>query len=1596
MALTTKLKVDHYAINISDEKLRYLDLTNEYLLVGEKFTPYVNEGFSNNEYAMIVDNRGLVVNCSLPERTDPEYFAYGALIKGDIRVLGNIHVDGYVGSAASNTIVGGSSNFWKYSDANNIYYDGSVTVGTVTRSTSNNYAMQLAVPAYRNIERSQLAINNNSAQVLFRCGILGTAESSPVVFNTSVRTPIEFHVNRNKDYFDEMYTRCNVNQYYQQVIEPSEIPDYRTQGTYPNLVIDQLGKVGINTSCNVPLTFTDRIRSQTNPSGFINPTFTQPAEMHVHGTLYATNILMHDADYNGPRNLDDIFVRQFGETIQACNVIPGTFGQGDFTFPFNVGIGTTVDPSYNLYVNGPSKFTCNVELDGDLVVDNIHVHNSGSFSNNIEIQNNIYFKGNLFKQMLNSNTGCNEWSMIQFDHTFFQTPAMSNIFYIGDGIATAGKFGAGIDVVRDEVNHQVSINKRDATYFELELLDKSIFGLNRALYIGHPSVANNRNYDGSTIFLTPGSQDPNYNRAGRPFAPQNMYFYPGWSQYLSQFQLNDSNIPTLGLFYNHRVGINTFSPTHDLDVHGDLAVSGDYYIKYPNEVNPVKLGVWRKTTYSSIIGDNSNVYGGIQYYDPSAPHVGINTSASLEYSLSVGGKIVSYDGYYTDGGYKMMPVYNGYQLLSLPTASIPYDYGYFNGKFGVGVMIPENTLHLRDTGTDTSLKLSQSTATTSTILQYLGNQNNFMLRMEDSQNTFELFNGPSNSSAYNTNVNRPWLVYRKPDQQYQMVLNSNLNFAQQNPAYNLLVNGSMRVIGDVDISGNYKVSGSTIFIAGSQAQFAFDSNINPENIYIAGNDIFMNTATTRGLLIGYNNTNIPAEAQLLTPNTDKSAMYVRQTNNVAHYTMKYTTESTYCLTQHKNSVGVQNVTGVTPQNVYYIGKDIATPYITATELLSGATTIGIGTAGSALNTRAHVFSSVDTQSLLHLTHQTNNPDSPNYVSDITLEKLVSATTAYRWKMQGPNSAYQQKLQFLYSDATSNVEVLTLTKDGCVGIGNTQPTFAIDIQTTGDKGSIRMYHSDSNIAKPQLLFQSGHPTYGLDEAIDYRMYSYQNSFYLDMQQLSSGQQTLFHFNSNISLGILQNADPAYDVTIGGSLNITDTLYLNGRSLFTVGDDLLNQGLLITSSNIFLVPNAANYGGVVINGYSPTSNIFQINNGLNGNLLVLDSEYTKSYMHFKNKQSGNHRIWRVGASLDKFIMEHYENAPAFGTIDDSSANYIRASEWYPIGTSNYKQVIFGSLELDHAQPEFIMNNLRFGSDSNLVSYILSSNLSIGTQVPNGQLHISASSSQPTLVISQYTSNDLFQAVNINSNIATVINYLGNVGIGTTIAHNILSVYNGNPYIHENVIINSNILLTRELQINNSGLILGHESSKSYMTTNQIGIGTQQPVAKLDLYNTYEFPALNISQFTSNNIFQASNINSNIAFVIDCFGNVGIGTTVAINKGLYVTGNTQIDGTLDVYGKTTIYGQFLNPSDARIKTDIQPITNALDIVKQINGYSFTKLHNSQKELGVIAQELQKVLPNLVHEDDKGYLSVSYMNLIALLIEAIKELDAKIELKR
>ena len=87
----------------------------------------------------------------------------------------------------------------------------------------------------------------------------------------------------------------------------------------------------------------------------------------------------------------------------------------------------------------------------------------------------------------------------------------------------------------------------------------------------------------------------------------------------------------------------------------------------------------------------------------------------------------------------------------------------------------------------------------------------------------------------------------------------------------------------------------------------------------------------------------------------------------------------------------------------------------------------------------------------------------------------------------------------------------------------------------------------------------------------------------------------------------------------------------------------------------------------------------------------------------------------------------------------------------------------------------------------------------------------------------------------------------------------------------------------------------------------------------------------------------------------------------------------------------GTIIESSDSRLKTNVEKIDNAIEKVQKLNGYTFDKIGHDKRLTGVIAQEVLDVLPEAVNGEGTGvdddYYSVSYGNMVGLLIEAIKE---------
>lgn len=90
--------------------------------------------------------------------------------------------------------------------------------------------------------------------------------------------------------------------------------------------------------------------------------------------------------------------------------------------------------------------------------------------------------------------------------------------------------------------------------------------------------------------------------------------------------------------------------------------------------------------------------------------------------------------------------------------------------------------------------------------------------------------------------------------------------------------------------------------------------------------------------------------------------------------------------------------------------------------------------------------------------------------------------------------------------------------------------------------------------------------------------------------------------------------------------------------------------------------------------------------------------------------------------------------------------------------------------------------------------------------------------------------------------------------------------------------------------------------------------------------------------------------------------------------------------------VSGDVNSTSDINLKKDIEVVTSSTEMLNQLRGVKFTWKENDEKSIGVIAQEVEAILPELVRGEE-GNKSVNYSGLIGVLIEAVKELSARVE---
>jgi hypothetical protein len=217
-----------------------------------------------------------------------------------------------------------------------------------------------------------------------------------------------------------------------------------------------------------------------------------------------------------------------------------------------------------------------------------------------------------------------------------------------------------------------------------------------------------------------------------------------------------------------------------------------------------------------------------------------------------------------------------------------------------------------------------------------------------------------------------------------------------------------------------------------------------------------------------------------------------------------------------------------------------------------------------------------------------------------------------------------------------------------------------------------------------------------------------------------------------------------------------------------------------------------------------------------------------------------------------------------------------------------------------------------------------------------------------------------------------------LGITEAGNGLTVSGGTVNLNTSTNVNANSIFNGSVRVSPGNTLYTRTVSSETTITN-----TADTIFNgIITVNNNGGSGINTINGATNNIAGITNINGN----------------TAITGGLTVSLDASVDGT--IYCTNDIVA--FSTSDKSLKENIQPISNSLNKLSNISGYSFnwkpglTNFHLKGNDIGLLAQELEAVMPEAVNTRKDGTKAINYNKVIPLLVQCIKELESKVsELK-
>ena len=551
--------------------------------------------------------------------------------------------------------------------------------------------------------------------------------------------------------------------------------------------------------------------------------------------------------------------------------------------------------------------------------------------------------------------------------------------------------------------------------------------------------------------------------------------------------------------------------------------------------------------------------------------------------------------------------------------------------------------------------------------------------------------------------------------------------------------------------------------------------------------------------------------------------------------------------------------------------------------------------------------------------------------------------------------------------------------GNVGIGTTSPSALLHLATSSGNGSAMRFESTSTNGR----------TYGIGSN-----FATGNGEFAIYDYTANAERMRITSSGNVGIGTTSPAEKLEVVTSGAYTTIYTGANGNGASgLACSSDNRANTWFVGSRKDI--------YGG------TSGTDRFNILYGTNAILTA--------------STGGNVGIGTT-SPLVKFVNSGATLAPTptLGSGSIGANAILSANGLYGLytGVSNTGDVW-----------QQVQRNDANTAVYNLLLQPSGGNVGIGTTSPSGKLTISGVDAGCTIdmfntgISQKYriVVNTLSGALAFENNSGTEtvrFNQNGNVGIGTTSPNYSTS---GRTVVDINGTSQSMLALSvggvgkSFLFYTGTDLLLSNESNGAIkLNTNgsqkmvieaggNVGIGTTSPSYKLDVAGVGRFLGLTpLTLERSGSTKYTFSLGASNDFYIN---NVNIGTTplTILSSGNVGIGTLSPSYTLHVNGSVAGTSAYNNLSDKRYKKDILPIQNALDKILALNGVTFnwdkeaTDMNlDDNNHIGLLAQDVEEILPQAVTTgtDENKTKSVAYTDLVPVLIEAIKELKAEIEI--